>query len=152
MNKLISSALLKAVFTLFAIIGSSFANAELKQTFGDYEVHYNAFNSTFLQPDVAANYQVQRSKYRGLVNITVLQKQPDGSKKGVRARITGKVKNLIQQTNNLHFRPIVERDAIYHIAEFKIASEDTLTFTLEIQPDSNKPAFTLSFRQTVFPN
>jgi len=81
MNKLISNALLKAVFTLFAIIGSSFANAELKQTFGDYEVHYNAFNSTFLQPDVAANYQVQRSKYRGLVNITVLQKQPDGSKK-----------------------------------------------------------------------
>ena len=137
---------------LLSLLISSLSWAEQKQVFGDYEVHYSAFNSTFLQPDIAQSYSIQRSKYRGVLNVTVLKKEADGTTKPVRAFIKGKVKNLIEQTNSLQFRPIIESDAIYHIAEFKIASQDTLTFNLDIQPDPNQPGFVLSFRQTVYPN
>lgn len=148
--------MLKTWFTYFvamiAMTLSVTAQAEQKQTFGNYEVHYNAFNSSFLQPKVAASYDIQRSKYRSLVNITVLRKDANGTLTPVQAFIKGSVRNLIQQSNKLTFKPIIEQDAIYHIAEFKVASQDTFTFTLDIQPDPNKPAFTLSFRQTLYPN
>ena len=140
--------LLSAALTAFA----SISWAEQKQTFGDYEVHYSAFNSSFLQPDVAKSYEIQRSKYRGLVNITILHKQPDGSTKAVKGLVQGKTTSLIEQVNRLDFRPIVEQNAIYHIAEFKIASQDTLTFNLDIQPNPNQPAFSLTFRQAVYPD
>jgi hypothetical protein len=140
------------LFACMALVFTLSVQAEQTQTFGKYEVHYNAFNSSFLQPKVAASYDIQRSKYRSLVNITVLRKEPDGTLKPVQAFIKGNVRNLIQQSNELNFRPIIEQDAIYHIADFKVASQDTFTFTLDIQPDPNKPAFTLSFRQTLYPN
>ena len=140
--------LLSAALTALA----SISWAEQKQTFGDYEVHYSAFNSSFLQPDVAKSYEIQRSKYRGLVNITILHKQPDGSTTAVKGLVQGKTTSLIEQVNRLDFRPIVEQNAIYHIAEFKIASQDTLTFNLDIQPNPNQPAFSLTFRQAVYPD
>ncbi|GAA3926904.1 DUF4426 domain-containing protein [Litoribacillus peritrichatus] len=145
-------SLFRTLMGLMMTALATLAWAEQKQTFGDYEVHYSAFNSSFLQPDVAKSYDIQRSKYRGLVNITVLKKQPDGSQKPVRAVIQGKIRNLIEQVNRLDFRPVIEQNAIYHIAEFKIASQDTLTFNLEIQPDPNQPGFTLTFRQAVYPD
>jgi hypothetical protein len=141
----------KLLITALALSLASVSWAEQKQTFGDYEIHYSAFNSSFLQPKVAQSYSIQRSKYRGVVNITVLHKQPDGSTKPVRAFIQGKMKNLIEQVNNLSFRPIIESDAIYHIAEFKISSEDTMTFNLDIKPNPNEKGFMLSFRQAVYP-
>ena len=147
-----SSLYMKLLTLISTLLIASVSWAEQKQTIGEYEVHYSAFNSTFLEPDIAQNYQIQRSKYRGVVNITVLKKLEDGTTKPVRAFIKGKTSNLIQQSNTLSFRPIMETNAIYHIAEFKIASEDTLTFTLYIQPDPNKPAFVVSFRQAVYPN
>ncbi|MFC3152030.1 DUF4426 domain-containing protein [Litoribrevibacter euphylliae] len=144
-------SLIQYLTFFFALITASVSWAEQKQVFGDYEVHYSAFNSAFLQPKIAESYGIQRSKYRGVVNITVLKKGADGSTTPVRAFIKGKVKNLIEQTNNLNFRPIIESDAIYHIAEFKISTEDTLTFNLDVQPDPNKPALVVSFRQAVYP-
>lgn len=146
------TSLIQYLTFFFTLLMASFSWAEQKQVFGDYEVHYSAFNTSFLQPKVAESYSIQRSKYRGLVNITVLKKDANGSTMPVRAFIKGKVKNLIEQTNNLNFRPVIESDAIYHIAEFKISTEDTLTFNLDIQPDPNQPAFSLTFRQAVYPN
>ncbi|MCV6604205.1 MAG: DUF4426 domain-containing protein, partial [Porticoccaceae bacterium] len=35
------------------------------------KIYYSAFNSSFLQPDTAAAYDIIRAKNRGLVNIAV---------------------------------------------------------------------------------
>ena len=51
---------------------TQFARAE-SHTFGDYELHYVAFNSQFLRPDVAKSYGIERSSRLGLVNISILK-------------------------------------------------------------------------------
>lgn len=48
------------------------AMAERKHSVGEYDVHYIAFNSGFLQPDIAAAAGLVRSKTQGVVNIAVL--------------------------------------------------------------------------------
>src|SRR3989338_1221620 len=45
------------------------ALAERKQTFGDLDVHYITFNSSFLQPDIAAANGLVRRKPQGVVTI-----------------------------------------------------------------------------------
>ena len=89
--KRILIGLLAALLTLPAL-------AERKHSVGEYDVHYSAFNSGFLQPDIAAAAGLTRSKTQGVVNVSVIK---DG--KPLSATVTGTVKDLTSQSVNLNF-------------------------------------------------
>ncbi len=42
------------------------------QNIKNVEVHYSAFNSTFLTPEVARSYKLTRNGYSAILNISVL--------------------------------------------------------------------------------
>ena len=48
--------------------------AENSQDFGDYVVHFNALNTSHLPPGATREYDIKRSKNRGMINIAVLNK------------------------------------------------------------------------------
>lgn len=138
---------------LAALLSISFAsNLQAEQMFSDehYEIHYNAFNSTLIPAEVASRYDITRSGSRGLINVAVLEKQPDGSTSPVSAQVTGEVRNLIQQIQPVDFREITETDAIYSIGSFQFTNEDQLTFKLEVQPDPDRSAYQIEFQQTFY--
>ena len=132
--------LLALLFTLPAL-------AERKQSVGDYEVHYIAFNSGFLQPDIAAAAGLVRSKTLGVVNVSVLK-----SGRPVSAQVSGAVKNLLGQDYPLTFRLLKEGDeAIYYLAQFPFESRETLRFNLNVQPTGVAP-INFDFTQEFFPD
>ena len=133
------------VLTLLVALLPLRVQAEQFKAFEHYEVHYNAFNSTFLTPEVAQTYSIQRSKVRGLVNIAVLDS--DSNNVPVTALITGAITNLVGQTQALVFKQVREGDAVYYIGEFRFTDDEILSFEVEVQPDPNKPAYLLKFRQ-----
>ncbi|HBB99569.1 MAG TPA: DUF4426 domain-containing protein, partial [Pseudomonas sp.] len=94
--KRILIGLLAALLTLPAL-------AERKHSVGEYDVHYSAFNSGFLQPDIAAAAGLTRSKTQGVVNVSVIK---DG--KPVAAQVSGVVKNLLGQDRPLGFKQLKE--------------------------------------------
>ncbi len=59
----------KIIFAIFFSVISLASFAEQKQDFANLEVHYIALPSTFLEPYIATQYDLKRSKYTGLVNI-----------------------------------------------------------------------------------
>lgn len=63
--------------------------AEQVQRFGDLDVHYNVFNSSFLQPNVASAVGLVRSKAQGVINVVPMEKG-----KPVEAAVTGSAKDL----------------------------------------------------------
>ncbi|MDH2432878.1 DUF4426 domain-containing protein [Pokkaliibacter sp. MBI-7] len=130
---------------LLALCLTSPAVAEQKQQFGAYEVHYNAFNSTFLQPDIASQYHLVRSKERGLLNIAVLKDGKPG-----KTMISGSVKNLAGQRITLTFQEITEPSAVYYLSDFTISNDDTLEFSITVRPDPQGAAHELHFTQTFF--
>ncbi|MEF1256260.1 MULTISPECIES: DUF4426 domain-containing protein [unclassified Vibrio] len=101
------------------------------KTIKDVEVHYSAFNSTFLTAQVARNYKLKRNAYSAILNISVLDNSQAG-KPAITAQITGTSKNLLGQTRQLNFREVQEGDAIYYLAEFPISQEEQLTFDLDV--------------------
>ncbi|MDN3683898.1 DUF4426 domain-containing protein [Vibrio sinaloensis] len=115
------------------------------KTIKDVEVHYSAFNSTFLTPQVARSYKLKRNGYSALLNISVLDNYQAG-KPAITAKITGTAKNLIGQTRELSFREVKEANAIYYLAEFPISDEENLTFTIDVNA-GNKGTGTLKFTQ-----
>lgn len=122
------------------------AFAERKQTFGELEVHYSAFNSSFLQPDIAAAAGLTRSKTVGILNIAALR-----NGQGQTARVTGNLKNLLGQSVELQFRQVLESGAVYYLAEFPLRQREILTFSIQVQIGDTAP-HTLTFSQEVFPD
>lgn len=123
--------------------------AEQFVAYGDYEIHYNAFNSTFVQPDIAQKVGLQRSKRKALVNVSVLK--VDGTAKTpVTANVTGTATNLIQQVQTLNFKKVDEGNAIYYLGDFGFSDDQVMRLALKIQPDPNKPAYTVQFEQQFY--
>jgi hypothetical protein len=122
------------------------AFAERKQTFGELDVHYSVFNSSFLQPDIAAAAGLTRSKTAGVLNIAALK---DG--KGQPAKVSGTLKNLLGQTVELQFKQVLESGAVYYLAEFPLREREILTFSVNVQIGDGAP-HTLTFNQEVFPD
>ncbi len=120
------------------------------RTFGDYTVHFKAFNSTFLQPEVAARYGFERNPKQGLINIAVLQNTDEGTK-AVTAALEGQSASLAQQIEKLQFREVKEGSAVYYLAPFSFFHEEVLKFTVNARP-ANQPdeTFTVKFQQKFY--
>ncbi|WP_336356898.1 DUF4426 domain-containing protein [Pseudomonas granadensis] len=117
---------------------------ERQETFGDVTVHYNTFNSTFLQPDIARAAELIRSKHQGVINVAVIK---DG--KPLIASVTGTVKDLTSASVPLNFRQVTEQGAIYYIAQYPVPQQETRTFEIKVQ--NGDKINTLNFNQELFP-
>lgn len=148
MKKLITHLTL----VLSILVSELISTAQADQTIetDQYIIHYNAFNSTFIAPDVAQANNIVRSKYSAMINIAVMKKSADGTHHAIKALISGEATNRIQQLQPLRFKLISEGDAQYYLTSFTFTDADTLNFMINVQPDPNKDAITLRFDQQFF--
>ena len=127
-----------------------------EQTFGDsfrnYTVHYIAVNSTFLTPEIAEQYGIERSERRAFLNIAVLRNEANGSTTPVTAAITGGKRNLMQQASDLVFTEIREGDAIYYIGEFDFSNAEIVRFMLSVQPEGLGSAHEIEWSTQLYTN
>ena len=115
--------------------------------FGNIKVFYSSFNSSFILPDVASAYNITRGKDKGLVNISVIVNDKIG---GTTALVKGAVFNIFAQQQKLKFFEVREGDIVYYLAPFEFENEDSMTFKIQIQPDPNKPAYSISFQNKFY--
>ena len=124
--------MLARILTVITLLlsGTVFANdqgGQFKQL-GDWEVHYIAFPSTFLQPNIAKHYGLERSKYSGVINISVLDSRHK-DKPAQQVEIVGQARNLLGNTVSLDFKEVVEGDAVYYIAPIKFTMKKFTALT-----------------------
>ena len=134
------------VFLLATITFPAFSSeASFKDGATRFTIHYSAFNSTFLLPDIARSYNIERSSKLGLINISVLK-----NGKPVKAEVKIESANLMAQKFNLKTWLIDEGDAMYYLASFPISNDELLHFTLQISPDGSKRSKTITFSQKFY--
>ena len=117
---------------------------ERKEVFGDVTVHYNTYNSTALQPDIAKAAGLVRDKHQGLINLSVLK-----AGKATDATVTGTLKDLTSKSVPLTFKKITEPGAIYYIAQYPVEQQEVRTFTISVETGGQAHSF--SFNQELFP-
>jgi Domain of unknown function (DUF4426) len=145
-KNLFSNLLLAGIFLSMA----GLSQAGEPQVFGDYTVHYNAFNTDTLQPKMAVAYGIVRSKNRGMMTISILKKSATGKNLPVRASISISASNLTGQFRTFKAREVDEGDSIYYLSEFHVAHEEMLNFNLQILPEGSSTPMTVKFRQKFF--
>jgi hypothetical protein len=128
----------------------TFAVAENSQQFGDYVVHYNAFRSDTLSPEIAKQYNLTRRNNRVIVNIAVLKKVMNTTGKPVAATVVGHASNLTGQLKELNFREIKEDTAIYYLADTQVSDGEYLKFEIKITPEGETGPARLEFQKRFF--
>lgn len=130
---------------LCGLLLSAMANAEQKQQLGDWDVHYIAFNSTFLTPQVAKAANLSRNKNNAIINISVLDSQ---TQQAQQVQIGGIARNLLGQQRDLVFREVKDGEAIYYIAVMPFRNKEQLRFSLDIRQGTKRQQ--LNFEQKLY--
>ena len=138
------------IIILTALLAVNMTHAATPDVFGEYTVHFNAFNSDTLQPAMAEAYNIVRSKNRGLVTVSIIKKAQLPAGKPVRANLTLNASNLTGQFREFKVREIDEGSSIYYISEFHVAHEEILNFTLQVLPEGESSIHTVKFRQKFY--
>jgi len=130
-------------------------NAEQKEVFdgpdgSEYEVHYIGFVSTFLDPEVAKQYQLVRSRALGIVNISVIKVDAEGKRKAVGAVVEIKMTNNLQQPQFLSSQQVVEGNAIYYLSQLQYKEGELLIFDVTIYPEGRTKAMQFRFSQNFY--
>jgi len=127
---------------------SSFAEKSLN--FGDYTVHFNAFRSDSLTPEIAKAYQLKRRNNQMVVNITVRKRGENSSTTPAKAKVKGFASNLTGQVKNLEFREIQDGNAIYYLAQSQISNREILKFDIKVSPAGEDITASVKFKQQFY--
>lgn len=149
----LTNRLYLAIMTItITVLSSVTLHAEQVLKAEGYNIHYNAFNSSMLTPEIAKQYEIQRSKSLGVLNVSVLKDLGESSDsiEAVTAFIEGHAKNNISQMKELNFKKVTEGHAIYYITTFNFAENESLTFNFYVVPKGETRSTKISFSQQFF--
>ncbi len=120
---------------------------------GRYEVFYSAFNTSFLSPKVASSLGIVRGDDRGLLNVSVLEYFPDGSSHPIAAKtISGSSYDLLHR-RSLDFQEVVETDARYYLAPFKITNDnEMIIIQVDVTPVTSDQSIAIRLERRFFHN
>lgn len=144
--------MIAALLCLLSLSLPAFAGGgEQKQVFGDYEVHYIGLTTTFIEPDIARAYQIERSRNLGFLNISVIRRSANEEVgTPVKAEVTGKILNLIGQSSSLEFKEIRETNAVYYINTLRFEEDETYRISLKVKPEGSDRTFDVNFSQRFY--
>lgn len=130
---------------LLALLPTTHALAEQFKRLGGYEGHYSLVPTTFLTPEVAADYGITRARDRALLNVSIIQ--PGAGP--VRAQVSGTVKDLLGSVRELAFEEVIEGDSVYYLATVRHGAEEVLRFAIDVRtPDGGRHR--LAFQQKTY--
>jgi len=144
MKKILQACLFIISISL-TLVSSVFA--ENMKKMGSMQIHYMAINATFLTPKIAKAYNIERSRFNGVINISVL----DDTIKSTPAKavsIRGKARNDLGQIKTLEFDEVKEGDAIYYLAQLNYSDQETFYFDITLS--DGKETHTLKFKQKFY--
>jgi hypothetical protein len=133
--------LLTAVLLVLPILSQGFEEKLYKQH-GNYKIFYTAFNSSFIEPNIAVANNIVRGKGKGLVNISVMEELAIG----VPSIVTGRVFNMLQQGQSLEFVAVKEQQSLYYLAPFEFEDADYLTFKITVKPIDGSRSYDYDFK------
>ena len=125
-------------------------DTDTMQDFGEFVVHFNALMTAQLDPTIAREYNIVRSRSRALINISVQTKADTGETTPVRAAVDVIALDTSGQIRPLPVREVREGAAIYYLAETSVTDAETLTFTVEATPRGVREPLSLRFRRSFF--
>jgi hypothetical protein len=142
--------MLPALLGLLAGLGLGPALAENATKIPGYTIHHNAITTDQLAPDVARSYGIQRSRNRGLLNVSVIKDVPGTTGTAATATVKATSRNLQGLIRELPMREVRDGTAVYYLGEFPVEHQETLSFTVQVRPQGETTSYTAELSQEFF--
>lgn len=139
-----------AALGLALLAAPPFAAAEQSVDVGKHAIHYNAFTTDMLQPEMARQYDITRSPSRALITVSVLEKVMDTTGRPVPAKVQASATNLNNQLQTIPMREVDDAGAIYYLGTVSVSHEETLRFTVRVRPQGAEQTYTVRFRKQFY--
>jgi hypothetical protein len=123
---------------------------ESSKDFGDYVVYFNALNTDQLNPKIAQDYGIVRSKSRAMLSVSIHRKGEGGQNTAVTGAVAASAVNLNGQLKNMTLREVREAEAIYYIGELAVTDGEVLIYTIDVTPSNDPSRYTVRFKKQFF--
>jgi Domain of unknown function (DUF4426) len=137
MNRIFTNVSLILFLALFSLLSLA-VQANNTKVYKSHTVHYNAFPTDSLPPEMTQRYHLKRSKNMALVNISIIKNEASIQIQGVKSTVSGVLKNLMAQEKKLSFQEIHEGQAYYYIAEVPVEHNEVVKFKIQIKTSDNQ--------------
>ena len=126
------------------------ALAENSTRVAGYTIHHNALTTDKLTPEVARSYGIQRSRNRGLLNVSVIKDVEGTTGQAVTAQVDATSRSLQGQVREIAMREVREAAAVYYLGEFPVEHQETLNFTVQVRPQGEPASYAAELSQEFF--
>ena len=128
-NTSLSALILACVLSVVPLAGS----AQQSTQYGPFELHHSIVYTTFLTPDIAAEYGIARGADKAILTLSV-RDTTSGEIAGRPMTIEGRTWDFIHG-KELSFKEIREGRATYYIVPFEFLDREYRFFEFEFQPE-----------------
>ncbi len=125
------------------------AQADNQVTTEQHVIHYNALSTTFLEPQTARAAGIQRSRYRAMLTVAILERTATLPAKSVAGQVSAQATNQNDQLKQISMRRFNDGQAIYFLGDFPIEDKEQLTFELTVTPPG-EASRAIQFEQQFF--
>ncbi len=124
---------------LLGLIATTSALAQQSTRFGGYELHHSIVYTTFLSPEVAAEYGIARGADKAILTLSV-RNVDSGEIAGRPMTIDGRTWDLITG-GDMDIKEIREGRATYYIIPFEFLDREYRFFEFTFQPEGAEAPF-----------
>ncbi len=124
------------IFTAILLTSPILFAADANQVkFKDYTIHFNAFPSEHLQPNIAKSVGIERDSSHAVVTVVINKNGESLTPESVKGIVAGNAFNLTGMMRTMKLREVNDRGAIYYISDFGVRNGERLTFNMSVRPE-----------------
>ncbi|MBL6695705.1 MAG: DUF4426 domain-containing protein [Luminiphilus sp.] len=132
------------LFAAYFALMAGTATAQQSERFDRFELHRSVVYTTFLTPEIAAEYGIARGKYKAILTLSVRDVEA-GETAGRPMTITGQTWDLMRG-DPLEFKEIREGPATYYIADFEFIDREWRFFEFDFLPEGSDTSYHHKFK------
>ena len=104
-------------------------------SYNGYTIHFSAYPSDHLQPNIAKAIGIKRDESRTVVTVVVNKDKPGKTPESVKANVNGNAFYMSGMMLRMKLREVNDRGTTYYISDFKVKKGNKMTFAMSVKPD-----------------
>ena len=135
---------MKYLLAVSLMLWSTLAASQQSERFDQFELHYSIVYSTFLTPQIAAEFGIPRGKDKAMLTLSVRDAEASDVE-GRPMRIEGRTWDLITG-GDMTIKEVREGRATYYLIPFEFLDREYRFFEFDFTPEGSDQTYSYKFK------
>ena len=135
---------MKHLLAISLMLWSTLAASQQSERFDQFELHYSIVYSTFLTPQIAAEFGIPRGKDKAMLTLSVRDAEASDVE-GRPMRIEGRTWDLITG-GDMTIKEVREGRATYYLIPFEFLDREYRFFEFDFTPEGSDQTYRYKFK------